>query len=835
MKDKLKTGLPLLLLFLPIIDLFTSLFVRGEGAGLSIGVIVKGLMCVFGVLYIFFVTKSKYKKISMIFLSLDFVYCLVYLLLKYRITEFGFIKTEVTYLFKYFFIFVIFFTFVNIFTDIEYEKEKLIGILFCNYVIYILIYVLAFVTNTGFSSYADFNKGSNAWFYSANETSVILVLLLPSIYLYIRNFKKFYGILLYIPAVFAISLIGTKVSLLGMILNLVFIAVIYVKNHRKETEKLIIGFVTGVFCLIICLNSAGLLNTFTQVELKLPTESTGESDDATTDETTDPGDVSPSEDGFVCLCENGHSFFMDEFLCRTINYINSSKSFDLVFNSRQYFMRNTFDISAKGNIVDKAFGIGFCNRDSIDNKNIEKLVEIDFLDIYFRFGFIGFILYFAQLIYIIVIIVKKGINELRVISLFQIVLGLGISSVAGHVLGAPAVSVYLIYYMILALFDDKEISIKKNKVTIVHLHLNYGGIEKYVSSLCKMLGNKYDIELLINYKITDKPVFDFDEKINIKYILNFGPNKDEFKDALKNRQIFKVFKEGIRSLYILLCKRYKGIDEIRKIDSEFIITTGRYYNNLVGKYANNKSIKIATEHNFHNNDKKYIDRFLKSIEYTDKAVLVSDTLREFYDKYAEGKCVYIPNVIDNIPNKKSSLSDKAIINVGRLSPEKGQKDLIDVVALVKKQIPDIKCYIIGDGAIRDALKEYTESIGLESNIEFTGFLPLQEIGGYYLKSGVYAMTSFTESFGLTLIEAMSYGLPCVAFDCADGAKNLISNEEFLIKARDKQTMSDTIVSILSDNRKANEMAAESLRTANLYFIDNVKVQWLDFMESLSNK
>lgn len=77
------------------------------------------------------------------------------------------------------------------------------------------------------------------------------------------------------------------------------------------------------------------------------------------------------------------------------------------------------------------------------------------------------------------------------------------------------------------------------KITILALHLNFGGVEKYISSLCKMLEDDYDIELVVTYK--SKPAFEFSEKIKIRYLINSMPNKEDFKNCLKNKKTFKNF------------------------------------------------------------------------------------------------------------------------------------------------------------------------------------------------------------------------------------------------------------------------------------------------------
>ena len=205
------------------------------------------------------------------------------------------------------------------------------------------------------------------------------------------------------------------------------------------------------------------------------------------------------------------------------------------------------------------------------------------------------------------------------------------------------------------------------KITILALHLNFGGVEKYISSLCKMLEDDYDIELIVTYR--SKPAFDFSRKIKIRYLIDGMPNKDEFKKSLKNKQIFKTFKEGIIAAKMLLLKRILNIKAIKNIESDYIITTREFHSKLVGKYAKKNIVKIATEHNYHNNDVKYVNKLLKSVANFNFLVVVSNELKEYYNKLSKTKVVYIPNTIDFIPKEKSKLNKNNIVAVGRFSKE----------------------------------------------------------------------------------------------------------------------------------------------------------------------
>ena len=74
------------------------------------------------------------------------------------------------------------------------------------------------------------------------------------------------------------------------------------------------------------------------------------------------------------------------------------------------------------------------------------------------------------------------------------------------------------------------------KITILALHLDYGGIEKYISYLCKMFENKYDIEIICTYKFQPKPAFEFSNKIKIRYLIE-NDLKDRSIKTHQNKEI----------------------------------------------------------------------------------------------------------------------------------------------------------------------------------------------------------------------------------------------------------------------------------------------------------
>ena len=376
------------------------------------------------------------------------------------------------------------------------------------------------------------------------------------------------------------------------------------------------------------------------------------------------------------------------------------------------------------------------------------------------------------------------------------------------------------------------------KVTILALHLGYGGVEKAISSLSNILIDKYDVEIISVYKLYDKPAFYIDDRVKIKYLLDteLSPNKKELKDAIRTKNPIKILSEGLKSVKILKLKSSKMIDAIKNIDSGIVISTRIEHNKLLSKYGNKNLITIAQEHTYHNENEKYIKDLVESCKNIDYFMPVSQMLTDFYKKYFEGtktNCVFIPHSLDYIPREES----KKIISIGRLSPEKGFDDLLDVFKIVNNQKKDWKLDIIGDGVLKNHLINKVKEYSLQNNVIIHGYKDKDFINKQLSSSSIYVMASHEESFGLVLIEAQSFALPCIAFDSAKGACEIIDDKVngYLIKDRSKKDMADKIIKLIDDIEVRRDMGRHSRENSYKYSKDNISYMWFEFLQYISSK
>lgn len=371
------------------------------------------------------------------------------------------------------------------------------------------------------------------------------------------------------------------------------------------------------------------------------------------------------------------------------------------------------------------------------------------------------------------------------------------------------------------------------KITILALHLGYGGIEKFICNIANMFVEENDVEIISVYKLYNTPPFYLNKKIKIIYLLeNLKPNRAEFSNSIKSFNIIEFLKQSYISLKILYLKRYKMKKAIKKIDEGVVISTIYPHNKLVSKYCKNSIKKISTEHNYNANNKSYIKKVTNSCKNIDYIVIASKQLANiYYNKMKHCQVINIPLGLDYIPNKLSKLDKKYITYIGRLSKEKGVLDLIDIFKIIHEEDSEIVLNIIGDGEEKINLISKIKENNLSKNIILHGYKSKNEIEEILLETSIGINTSYTESFGLAILETFSYGVPCVAFESAEGIKEIIDDgkDGYIVPNRDFSIMADRILKLMKDSNKLKRFGMFARKKSLQYESDRIKSKWYSFL------
>jgi len=243
---------------------------------------------------------------------------------------------------------------------------------------------------------------------------------------------------------------------------------------------------------------------------------------------------------------------------------------------------------------------------------------------------------------------------------------------------------------------------------------------------------------------------------------------------------------------------------------------------LAAKAATGSSAgkKIAVFHNlyiFKRFRRKLFARFyLKNWTLVGVSSAVTEDLINSKSGFTKNRVVTIPNAIriadaENafLPREKAreklGIPEHAFTfgNIGRLSPTKGQDNLIDAFARIAQNAPDSYLVIAGDGSYKNKLLEAINRSSLKSRILLTGYL---ENGHQYLKAlDAFVFPSKKEAFGKALLEAMVARLPVIAANAPGGIQELLGSYKHMYDINDIDRLSELMLAMygMSNGEREN--------------------------------
>lgn len=228
---------------------------------------------------------------------------------------------------------------------------------------------------------------------------------------------------------------------------------------------------------------------------------------------------------------------------------------------------------------------------------------------------------------------------------------------------------------------------------------------------------------------------------------------------------------------------------------------------------------------------RYMKHFVKQ---TAMVVALTDGDAAEWRKYSSHVCV-IPNVVSLNPNNViSDCSAKSAIFVGRFSGQKDIGSLLRIWSVVHEQYPDWKLHIYGGYGVEKA-KRITEINSSGTNIVVHE--PSAEILERYKENSIFLLTSKYEPFGLVLPEAMSCGLPVVAFDCPYGPVEIITDgvDGYLIKDRSVTEYANKVCQLIGNTGQRCQMGKAGVLSSQKYSPDSIMPRWIDLFMQLSVK
>jgi glycosyltransferase involved in cell wall biosynthesis len=208
-------------------------------------------------------------------------------------------------------------------------------------------------------------------------------------------------------------------------------------------------------------------------------------------------------------------------------------------------------------------------------------------------------------------------------------------------------------------------------------------------------------------------------------------------------------------------------------------------------------------------------------------VLTGHDLQD-YQKALHGSNVRLECIPNGVPAWQlppAALESKVLIAAGRRVPQKGFDLLLEAFQKVSVRHPDWQLWIFGSGAGRDSLAAQIDRLGLTGRAHLKG--TTGQLDKRLAEASVFVLSSRFEGLPMVLLEAMTAGLPAVAFDCPTGPAEVIRHgvTGLLAPAQDADALAAGICDLIEDPAKRKAMGAAARTASERYSMAAVRAKW----------
>lgn len=347
-----------------------------------------------------------------------------------------------------------------------------------------------------------------------------------------------------------------------------------------------------------------------------------------------------------------------------------------------------------------------------------------------------------------------------------------------------------------------------------------GGTERVGSIIANELCVKgYDVYLL-SFWNQGEPHYFLNNRIHVDYLLDSG-----LEGKLSRTRVYPILK---LHRYLVNNK----IDIV--IDIDTVLSRHTAY-----AIQGTKCKLISWEHfNYWsmmmlNEERRFrAKRLIK--KYASKLVVLTeeDRLKHITEYHLDPQFVVtMPNPCLSEVSVHYEFDNKTFLAVGRLAKEKNFSALLNAWSLIHKQCSEWKLVIVGKGELESDLKDQSKKLKLK-NVEFAGHS--DNIDEYYQSASCFVLSSSYEGFPMVILEAQSYGLPVISFDCKTGPHDLVHNNinGYLVEDKNVDMLADRMLQFTKDKDKANEMSKTAVSSVKQYNLENITDKWCKLLDEV---
>ena len=374
---------------------------------------------------------------------------------------------------------------------------------------------------------------------------------------------------------------------------------------------------------------------------------------------------------------------------------------------------------------------------------------------------------------------------------------------------------------------------------LLHNAYGGGGTIRSVFNQANALCDKHDVEIASVYRTGDNTVFELDPRVRLVPLTE-----------LRETGVRRTDRPGERSRLANKARRFRNrlphrhdsryrnwdplvdltiIRYLRSASDGVLITTRPALNLLSAWFGPRRLIRIAQDHiNLDHYQPRLRSAIVRAYPRLDAVAVLTEHDRDTYRAALGDRAVRlerIPNGIPPWPLPPAALESKVLVAAGRLVRQKGFDLLITAFATVSARHPDWRLRIFGWGAKRPKLAAQIAELGLTDRVTLEG--PTRKLDEELAAASGYVLSSRYEGLPMVLLEAVTAGVPSVAFDCPTGPREIIDDGHngLLVPPRDVDALAAGMLRLIENPAERRAMGAAARAGSSRFSMATVRQEW----------
>ena len=364
-----------------------------------------------------------------------------------------------------------------------------------------------------------------------------------------------------------------------------------------------------------------------------------------------------------------------------------------------------------------------------------------------------------------------------------------------------------------------------------------GGTIRTTFNTASALADRHEVEIVSVLRRRDETQLELDPRVRLRALTDMRPDRRGRAAEWASQKPSRVFhRHDFRYKGFNVYSDVQLLRYLASVRGGVLVGTRPGLNLAIARFARRSVVRIGQDHM---NLAGYRPQLRESIaRYYPRLDLVTALTQGSAEEYADllggrSRVATMPNGVTSLGMHRADPSAQLVVAAGQLGKRKGFDRLLTAWARVAHEFPDWRVAIYGQGRWARRLRRLADELGVGDSVELAGNSP--RLPEEMAKASLFAMTSRREGFPMVLLEAMSVGLPVLAYDCPTGPRDIVSDgvDGYVVPDGDTEGLAASLAELMDDEDERRRLGTAAIDKAAEYDIAVIAARWEALFEELA--